>query len=312
MEKIRIAVTGGAGAIGYSLLFRIASGEVFGSNTLIELSILDIKSMQKALFGVKLELLDCAYPLLESVFITDSPDAAFEEADYVVLVGAKPRSKGMERADLLKENAKIFHEQGQALNRAKNAKILVVGNPCNTNALIVKRAAKDIDPFQIRAMSRLDQNRAVSMVACRARVLNSDVENLVIFGNHSTSMAIHYLDATVEKEPILAAIPDEEWLKGEMTRSVKNRGAEILDARGLSSAASAANAVVDTLRDWDSDKITSAGVYSAGNPYGVEGDLYFSFPIQQGKIVENFTIDPFMEEQLRLSEEELIDERNTL
>jgi malate dehydrogenase len=314
MKKIRVAVSGGAGALCYNLLFRIADGEVFGMDTSIELSILEIPASMQALSGVKMELLDCAYPLLSSVNITDSADAAFEGADYVFLVGAKPRSKGMERIDLLKDNGKIFVGQGKAVNRAKDAKILVVGNPCNTNALILKYAAKDISPLNICAMTRLDQNRAVSMIAEKAGVGVSTVSDLVIWGNHSSSMVIDYLHAKIEGKPLLEVIEDKNWLEGKLFDVVQNRGSEILAERGLSSAASAANAAIDAMKDWlyPSDKSISAGVYTDGNPYGIADDLYFSFPIQNGEIVSGLTFDPFLEEKIKLSEKELLAERDMI
>ncbi len=237
MKKIKVAVSGGAGALCYNLLFRIADGEVFGMNTSIELSILEIPQSMQTLSGVRMELLDCAYPLLSSVTISDSADAAFDGADYVFLVGAKPRGKGMERIDLLKDNGKIFMEQGKALNRAKEAKVLVVGNPCNTNALILKYAAKDLSPNNIRAMTRLDQNRAVSIIAEKAGVPVSAVSDLVIFGNHSSTMVVDYLHATINGQSLVEVIDDMTFLQQEMLPKVQNRGAEILAQRGLSSAA---------------------------------------------------------------------------
>lgn len=315
MKKIKVAVSGGAGAICYNLLFRIADGGVFGKDTLIDLSVLEIPASMQALTGVKMELLDCAYPQLCSVKITDSAEEAFEGADYVFLVGASPRSKGMDRVDLLKGNGKIFLEQGRALNGAKDAKVLVVGNPCNTNALILKYAAKDMDPLNIRAMTRLDQNRAVSIIAEKAGVPVSSITNLAIFGNHSSSMVVDYQHTLIDGKPLLEVIDDLDWLQKEMMGKVQNRGAEILAQRGLSSAASAANAAIDAMKDWidsSSGIITSAGIYSSGNPYGIADDLYFSFPIKDGEIVKGLAMDPFLQLQIKLSEKELISEREMI
>ena len=311
---MKVAVTGAAGALCYNLLFRIADGEVFGTDTSIDLSLLEVPGALKALHGVELELLDCACPLLSSITITDSAEKAFEGAEYVFLVGAKPRSKGMERADLLRENGKIFAAQGKALNQAKDAKVLVVGNPCNTNALILKYAAKDLDPQNIRAMTRLDQNRAVSVIAEKAGVSVSKVTDLVIWGNHSTSMVIDYMHTKIDGKPLLEVIKDKDFLRRELFDVVANRGAEIIKERGLSSAASAANAAIDAMKDWiyPSERIISSGLYTEGNPYGIADDLYFSFPVQNGKIVQGLSFDSFLEERIGLSEKELLEERDAI
>jgi malate dehydrogenase len=315
MNRVKVTVTGGAGQICYNLLFRIGSGEVFGKNTLVDLVILEIPSSMKELLGVKMEIDDCAFKSLSSVTTTDSIDEAFDGIDYAFLVGAKPRSKGMERSDLLKENGKIFLTQGKALNRSPGAKVLVIGNPCNTNALILMHAAKNLDPFNIRAMTRLDQNRAVSMIAKKAKVGVEDVKNVTIFGNHSSTMVIDYLHGTVKGKSIENVIGDKNWLQGEMFSSVQKRGAAILEARGLSSAASAANAGVDAMKDWmggGKENYTSAGIYAKNNPYGIFEDLYFSFPLKGGKIVEGLKMDLFLEEKIKLTEQELLDERDAV
>ncbi len=314
LKKIKVSVTGGAGSICYSLLFRIASGEVFGKDTFIDLSILEIPDSLKILKGVEMELLDCAFPLLHSIKCTSSADEAFEGANYVFLVGARPRSKGMERKDLLKENGKIFVTQGRALNRSKEVKVLVVGNPCNTNALILKHAAKMLDPKSIRAMTRLDQNRARSMVALKAGVSISSVKDLVIFGNHSSTMVSHYLHATIDGKKAIEVIHDLSFFQETMFKAVQGRGAAIIEARGLSSAASAANAAIDAMRDWvfPTNDITSAAVYTAKNPYGIDDDLFFSFPLRNGVIVPGWQMDTFLEEKIKITEKELLEERDLI
>ena len=314
MKKVRVAVSGGAGGICYSLLFRISSGELFGLHTQIDLIILEIPKAMKILNGVLMELKDCAFSLLSSITITDSEDCAFDGVDYVFLVGASPRLKGMERSDLLYENGKIFVSQGKALNRSPFAKILVVGNPCNTNALILKNASKDIDPKNIRAMTRLDKNRATAMIAEKANVSIKEVKAVSIFGNHSSTMVIDYLHATIGGKPAPLVLNDMPWLQDVMFPTVQQRGAAILEARGLSSAASAASAAIDAMKDWvyETDEITTASIYSKGNPYGIDEDLYFSFPLKNGKIVEGLSMDTFLKEKIRATEKELIEERELI
>ncbi len=314
MKKVRVAVSGGAGGICYSLLFKIAAGELFGFDTLIDLMILEVPQSMKMLGGVVMELKDCAYPLLSSITTTDSADKAFDGAEYVFLVGARPRSQGMERSDLLGENGKIFVAQGKALNQSPRAKILVVGNPCNTNALILKNAAHEISDKNIRAMTRLDQNRATAMLADKANVPVGEVKGVVIFGNHSSTMVIDYLHATIGGKPAEKVIDDLPWLQDVMFPSVQQRGRAVLEARGLSSAASAASAAIDSMKDWiyPTDTITCASIYSKGNPYGIDEDLYFSFPIKNEKIVQGLKMDAFLREKIKLTEKELIEEREMI
>ena len=314
MKKVKVAVSGGAGGICYSLLFRISTGELFGLHTQIDLVILEVPQSMKMLGGVLMELKDCAFPLLSSITITDSEDCAFDGVDYVFLVGARPRSKGMERSDLLSENGKIFVSQGKALNKAPMAKILVVGNPCNTNALILKSAARDIKATNIRAMTRLDQNRATAMIAEKADVPITEVKGVSIFGNHSSTMVIDYIHATISGKAAPLVLNNMPWLQDVMFPTVQQRGAAILEARGLSSAASAASAAIDAMKDWihESDEVTSASIYSKGNPYGIDEDLYFSFPIKNGKIVEGLAMDAFLKEKIKLTEKELIEEREMI
>jgi malate dehydrogenase len=316
LKKIRVAVTGGAGNICYSLLFRIGSGEVFGLDTHVDLVILERDEAMAILEGVKMELVDCSFPLLSSVKVTTLVDEAFEGIDYAFLVGAKPRCKGAERCDLLEDNAIIFQAQGKALNRSKNAKVLVVGNPCNTNALILSSNAKDMDPVNIRAMSRLDQNRAKAQIAIRAGVEISSVKNVGIFGNHSASMVTDYLHAEINGKRAVDVIEDLSFFQSELFQKVAHRGSEILETRGLSSAASAANAAIDAMRDWiglnGSDESYSAAIYSTGNPYSITDDLYFSFPIKEEKIVEGLKMDSFLEEKIKATEKELLLERDSI
>ncbi len=310
MKKVKIAVTGGAGSICYSLLFRLLSGELFGKDTYIDLSILEIKESMQVLKGVEMEIFDCAFPLLHSLTCTSLEDQAFEGAQFVFLVGAKPRSKGMERKDLLKENGKIFAHQGKALNREKGAKILVVGNPCNTNALILKHAAKDLDPKNIRAMTRLDQNRARALLSKKANVSISSIKNLTIFGNHSSTMVSDYFHALIDGKKAMDIIDDPLFFQDTLFKGVQQRGAKVIEASGASSAASAANAAIDAMKDWifPNSEITSAAIYSNGNPYGITDDLFFSFPIKDGDIV-TWQMDPFLEKQIKITEKELLEER---
>jgi malate dehydrogenase len=317
----RIVVTGGAGQIAYSLLFRIARGELLGSDQPIILQILELPSMIKALEGVKMELEDCAFPLLRNIEIGSDPRKVFQGAHYALLVGSQPRGPGMERRDLLQENGKIFIEQGRALNEVadRNVLVLVVGNPCNTNCLIALQNAPDLPRHNFHAMTRLDQNRAVSLLAQRAAVSISDVKRLTIWGNHSSTQLPDFVNATIRGKPVPEVINDLPWLEGGFVESVQKRGAAVIAARGKSSAASAANAAIDAIRsllvptpagDW-----FSSGVYSAGNPYGIEENLIFSFPCRskgegQWEIVPDLYRNPFLDTRLKATEQELIEERD--
>lgn len=314
-QVIRVGVSGGAGQICYSLLFRIASGEMFGKETQVILHILEIPQALNSLRGIELELYDSAFPTLKGIVIGSNPKEVLEGVDFALLVGSKPRSKGMERADLLKENAKIFVEQGKALAHSK-AKILVVGNPCNTNALVLLHHAKGVPPEHIRCMTRLDQNRAIAQLALHTGVEMSEVKKTIIWGNHSPTMVPDYEHVTIQGKAIKSVIQGEEWLKTTFMQKVKQRGTEVLETRGLSSAASAATGVISAVRDWvyptDKGDYYSSGIYSKGNPYGIEENLFYSFPMQNGKIVEGLAISPFMQEKIRESEEELIRERDAV
>ncbi len=317
---IRVAVTGGAGQIAYSLLFRIAAGEMFGADQPIALHILEIPEALQALKGVKMELDDCAFPLVKEIKIGSDPFQIFEGVHYALLVGSKPRGPGMERAELLSENGKIFISQGSALNSVadRNVKVFVVGNPCNTNCLIAMHNAPDLPKENFFAMTRLDQNRAVFQLADRAKVSLTDVSCVTIWGNHSSTQVPDFINAKILNKPVVDIIKDKDWLEGEFISTIQKRGATVIAARGKSSAASAANAVIDGIRslitptspnDW-----FSMSILSDGNPYGIKEGLIFSFPCRldaKGKcvIVPNLKIDPFLKEKIALTEKELLEER---
>lgn len=321
VAPIRVAVTGGAGQIAYSLLFRLANGDVFGPNQPIALHILEVPEVLPALAGVKMELEDCAFPLLSEVIIGSDPFVVFGGVQYAFLVGAKPRGPGMERKDLLSENGKIFVGQGKALSdvASKDCKVLVVGNPCNTNCLIALHNAPNFKPSQFQAMTRLDENRAKSQLAIRANRPVISVANMAIWGNHSSTQVPDFFNATIDKKPVVEVISDLDWLKNGFISTVQKRGAEIIAARGKSSAASAASAAIDAMKAWvyktQDDTWFSAGVYSAANSYGIDDDLVFSFPCTTSEkgacaVVDNVAWNSFLEEKIRASEAELKEERN--
>jgi malate dehydrogenase len=312
---VKVAVTGAAGQIGYALLFRIASGQLLGPDTPIALKLLEIPPAIKAAEGTTLELTDCAFPLLASVDIYDDPAQAFDGVNIALLVGARPRSKGMERADLLEANGAIFKPQGEALNAAAadDVKVLVVGNPANTNALILASNAPDIPAEQITAMTRLDQNRAVALLAQKLGVGVDEVENLVVWGNHSPSMFPDLFNAQVNGEPAVDKV-DMEWYENQYIPRVGKRGAEVIEARGASSAASAANAAIDHVRDWVSgaDGLRSMAVASDGS-YGVAEGIISSFPVRCAggtyEIVQDLEIGEFAQSKIDATVKELTDER---
>lgn len=317
----RIAVTGGAGQIAYNLLFRIATGEMLGFDQPIALHILELPEVQKALEGVKMELEDCAFPLLKEIRTGSDARKIFEGVDYALLVGAKPRGPGMERSDLLNENGKIFIEQGKALNdtASPNVKVLVVGNPCNTNCLIAMTNAPRIPRGNFYAMTRLDQNRAVHQLSKKAGVEVQDVNNLTIWGNHSSTQVPDFVNARIKGKPLLEFIRDRAWLEGEFWTKVQKRGAEIIEARGKSSAASAANAAIDTIRSivtpTPAGHWFSAGVCSDGNPYRVQDNLIFSFPLRSNgngdhEIIPGIPWDEFLKKKISITEKELLEERD--
>jgi malate dehydrogenase len=314
----KVAVTGAAGQIGYALLFRIASGQLLGPDTKIQLNLLEIPAAVKAAEGTALELFDCAFPLLEGVDIFDDPAKAFDGVNVAMLVGARPRSKGMERADLLEANGAIFKPQGEALNAnaADDVKILVVGNPANTNALIAMSNAPDIPQERFTSMTRLDENRAVSQLAQKLGVGVEDVQDLVVWGNHSPTMFPDLFNAKVSGEKASDKV-DQDWYENEYIPRVGKRGAEIIEARGASSAASAANAAIDHVHDWvlGADGLRSMGVRSGGQ-YGVAEGLISSFPVRCSgggyEIVEGLEVGEFAQSKIDATVKELTDERDAV
>ncbi len=313
----RVAVTGAAGQIGYSLLFRIANGDMLGKDQPVILQLLDITPALPAVKGVVMELDDCAFPLLAGVVVTDEPSVAFKDADYALLVGARPRSKGMERKDLLEANGAIFTVQGKALNdhASRDCKILVVGNPANTNAYIAMKSAPDLPRRNFTAMLRLDHNRALSQLAAKAGKPVESIEKLVVWGNHSPTMYPDFRFATAGGEPLKALINDEAWNKDTFIPTVGKRGAAIIEARGLSSAASAANAAIDHMRDWalgTQGRWVTMGIASNGD-YGIPQDVIYGFPVTcdkgEYKLVEGLEIDAFSRERMTATLDELTAER---
>ena len=315
---ISVAITGAAGQIGYSLLFRIASGAIFGPDQPVALRLIEIEPALPALGGVVMELDDCAFPLLHSITPTADLNEGFKGANWAILVGSVPRKAGMERKDLLNINGKIFTGQGQAIqnNAAADVRVLVVGNPCNTYCLIAKSAAKDVPADRWFAMTRLDENRAKSQLAQKAGVQVSEVSNLCIWGNHSSTMFPDFYNAKISGKPATEIITDSAWLQGDFISTVQQRGAAIIKARGLSSAASAANAAIDTVRslvtptpagDW-----TSVAVCSDGS-YGVEPGIMSSFPIRtdgsKWEIVQGLPINEFSHGKIDATVAELVEER---
>ena len=317
---VRVAVTGAAGQIGYSLLFRIASGEMLGKDQPVILQMLELpmEKAQAALKGVMMELEDCAFPLLAGMVGTDDPEVAFKDADIALLVGARPRGPGMERKDLLLENAKIFTVQGAALNKvaSRNVKVLVVGNPANTNAYIAMKSAPDLNPRNFTAMLRLDHNRALSQLAIKAGVAVAEIDSLVVWGNHSPTMYPDYRFATVGGASLKDKIGDEAWNRETFIPKVGKRGAAIIEARGLSSAASAANAAIDHVRDWvlgTNGKWATMGIPSDGS-YGIPKEVMYGFPVVckdgQYEIVQGLAIDEFSRSMMDKTLAELEEERS--
>jgi malate dehydrogenase len=314
---VRVAITGAAGQISYSIIFRIASGDMLGKDQPVILQLLEIPPAMGALNGVVMELNDCAFPLVSGIVPTDDPNVAFQETDYAVLVGARPRGPGMERSDLLKANAAIFSVQGKALSQHANpnVKVLVVGNPANTNALITLKNAPNLNPRNISAMMRLDHNRAVSQLAAKTGTHVTKIEKMVVWGNHSTTQYPDISYATVDGTPAKEMV-DDTWYKNEFIPTVQQRGAAVIKARGASSAASAANAAVDHMRDWalgSNGRWVSMGVHSAGNTYGIDGDIIFSFPIVcengQWKEISGLQVNDFSRERLTATQNELLTEK---
>lgn len=317
---IDIVVTGAAGQISYSLLFRLAAGDLLGDDQPVILHLLEITPALEALKGVVMELNDCAYPLLHKIISTDNPKVAFENADYVFLVGARPRGPGMERKDLLLCNAEIFSVQGKALNEvaSRNVKVLVTGNPANTNALIAMNNAPDLSSTCFTAMTRLDHNRSITQLAEKVGVTARDVSNVTIWGNHSSTQYPDLHHAKVKGREALSLV-DKSWFENEFIPVVQQRGAAIIKTRGQSSAASAANAALEHMRSWifgtDKDDWVSMGVASDGS-YGIEKGLIYSFPVtvSEGEysIVQGLDVNEFSREKMRISESELKEERDAI
>jgi malate dehydrogenase len=320
-SPVRVTVTGAAGQIGYSLLFRIASGEMLGTDQPVILQMLEITPALGALDGVAMELDDCAFPLLAGMVKTDDADVAFGDADYALLVGAMPRKQGMERADLLEANGGIFGPQGKAINDSASSgvKVLVVGNPANTNALIAMGSAPDVDPSQFNAMTRLDHNRAMSQLGARVGSPVTDITKMTIWGNHSTTQYPDLFHCEVGGKNAAALVDDQDWLENTFIPTVAKRGAAIIEARGASSAASAANAAIDHMHDWalgtpDGDWVSMA-VPSDGS-YGVPEGIISSFPCTTSggsyQIVQGLDLDDFSRAKIDASAQELVDERDTV
>jgi len=320
-EAVKVCVTGAAGQIAYSLLYSIAKGDVFGKDQPIILTLLDIAPMAAVLGGVVMELMDCAMPLLKEVIPTSDEEVAFKEIDAAFLVGAMPRREGMERKDLLAANIKIFKSQGAALNKVakKSVKVVVVGNPANTNALICSKYAPDIPKENFSCLTRLDQNRAQAQIANRLGIPNSDVKNVIIWGNHSSTQFpdVRHSTALVNGKtmPVPEAVKDDNYLKNEFLTTVQSRGAAVIKARKLSSAMSAAKAVADHMRDWwfgTGDNWVSMGVFSKG-AYGIGEGIMYSYPVKiankQWTIVEGLEVNDFAREKMDLTAKELLEER---
>jgi len=317
---VRVAVTGAAGQISYSLLFRIASGEMLGKDQPVILQLLEITPALEALKGVAMELEDCAFPLLSGIVQSDDATVAFKDADYALLVGARPRGPGMERKDLLEANAAIFSAQGKALNdvASRNVKVLVVGNPANTNALIAQRNAPDLDPRNFTAMTRLDHNRALSQLANKTESSVNDITHMTIWGNHSSTQYPDLHQVKVSGTPAMDKV-EQDWYENDFIPTVQQRGAAIIKARGASSAASAANAAIDHMHDWALGTAegdwTSMAVYSDGS-YGIQEGLIYSFPCTckdgDWEIVQGVEINAFSREKMSATEQELAEERDAV
>ena len=317
-EPVRVAVTGAAGQISYAMLFRIAAGDMLGSDQPVILQLLEIPPAMDALQGVVMELDDCAFPLLQGVVASDDPVTAFADVDFAMLVGARPRGPGMERKDLLRENARIFSVQGKALNESasRDVRVLVVGNPANTNALIASANAPDIDKAQFTAMTRLDHNRAISQLAGKTSAATTEISRVTIWGNHSATQYPDIHHAIIAGDRAVDRV-GEEWITGEFIPTVQQRGAAIIKARGASSAASAAGAAIDHMRTWvqgtpEGDWVSMA-IPSTGD-YGIETGLIYSFPVtcSDGRytVVRDLAINPLSEERMQVTEAELREERD--
>ena len=316
-RPVRIAVTGAAGAISNNLLFKIASGEMFGKDQPVILQLIEMAERMEHLRGLAMELEDCAYPLLHTITLHDNVEEGFDNVHYALLIGARPRGPGMERKDLLESNAEIFARQGRALNDYANrdVKVVVVGNPANTNALIASRNAPKFSPSQFTALTRLDHNRAKGILANHTGANPRNISRVVIWGNHSTTQFPDLYQATVLDEPVMDQI-DERWYREEFIPKVQNRGGEIIAARGVSSAASAAQAVVDHMHDWilgtQPGEVVSMGILSDGS-YGIEKGIFYSFPVRcdygRYQIVQKLQISDWSREMMKATEAELLEEK---
>lgn len=319
-ELIRVAVTGGAGQINYNLLFRIANGDLFGSDQPVAINILELPVAMQALEGVAMELDDCAFPLLKDLVLTDDVNKAMTNVNWALLVGAQPRGPGMERSDLIRANGPIFVNTGKALNThaASDVRVVVVGNPCNTNCLITMHNAPDLAKDRFHAMTRLDQNRAMTQLAKKANIDVNQVKNMVIWGNHSTTQVVDSLNVRLAGQSAMEKIGDSAYLRGEFSDTVAKRGGAIIAARGKSSAASAASACIDAVRSLVNEtpqgEVFSSAVWSNGNPYGIAEGLIFSFPCRSNgdgtyEIVEGFEWDDFLKGKIETTTNELLKER---
>ncbi|MBN8412179.1 MULTISPECIES: malate dehydrogenase [Halomonas] len=314
-DPVRIAITGAAGQISYSLAFRIAAGDMLGPDQPVILQLLEITPAMEALNGVVMELNDCAFPLVQDIVATDDANVAFKDADFALLVGARPRGPGMERKDLLEANAAIFSAQGKAINdsASRDIRVLVVGNPANTNALIASCNAPDLDPGQFTAMMRLDHNRAKTQLAQKAGKHVTDVDSMIVWGNHSATQYPDLSHCKVDGKPAFDLV-ERDWYENDFIPTVQQRGAAIIKARGASSAASAASAAIDHMRDWalGSDGIVSMGIPADGS-YGVEPGIMYSYPVvcKDGKyeIVQGLEVDEFSRGKMKATEDELREER---
>lgn len=321
-NPVRVAVTGAAGQIGYSLLFRIASGELFGAKTPVRLHLVELPQGIKAAEGTAMELDDCAFPALDGIEIFDSPEQGFEGVNWALLVGSKPRGPGMERNDLIRENGPIFVAQGKALARAaSDVRCVVVGNPCNTNALIAQHNCREVPATRFSAMTMLDENRAKAQLAKKAGVGVAEVSNLAIWGNHSSTMVPDFENATIAGKKVSDLIPDRPWLEGEFFSTVQKRGAAIIEARGKSSAASAASACIDHVKNFmtktPEDLWFSAAVPSDGKAYDIPAGLMYSFPIRSNgdgtyEIVSGLNLSDFAREKIKGTTDELLRERDVV
>jgi malate dehydrogenase len=320
-SPVRVAVTGAAGQIGYAILFRVASGQLLGPDTSVHLSLLEIPDALKAVEGTAMELDDCAFPRLAGVDITDDPNKAFDGVNIALLIGARPRSKGMERSDLLEANGGIFKPQGKALNdhAASDIRVLVVGNPANTNCLIAQQNAPDIPAERFTSMMRLDHNRAIAQLAAKAGADVREVTNMTVWGNHSPTQYPDIFHAKVKGTNAAEAVDDQEWLEGDFIPTVQKRGTAVIEARGASSAASAANAAIDHTRDWvlgtpDGDWV-SMGIPSDGS-YGIDEGLISGFPVTCAngsyQVVQGLELNDFSRSRLEVTVNELKEERETI